>query len=149
MEHSGACLLGASFMFVCASTCWYYLGRSSGWGVRRGFHCDQEPLSLSPSYLCSPFSDSFLLTWRPLNMVDLYLNERLSHFFLEKSWPQSYAAWANFFLAYAYEHLESINMGFLVLKAFWFAVVVYLQSDIWLCAGYTCRNTIIKRSDIP
>lgn len=53
MEHSGACLLGASFMFVCASTCWYYLGRSSGWGVRRGFHCDQAgaSLSLSPCYL--------------------------------------------------------------------------------------------------
>lgn len=82
MEHSGACLLGASFMFVCASTCWYYLGRSSGWGVRRGFHCDQAGASLSFSLLSvfSPFSDSFLLTWGPLNMVDLYLNECLSPF---------------------------------------------------------------------
>lgn len=101
MEHSGACLLGASFMFVCASTCWYYLGRSSGWGVRRGFHCDQAGASLSSSLLSvlAPFQTLFLLTWRPLNMADFYLNERLSHFFLEKSWPQSYAAWANFFFS--------------------------------------------------
>lgn len=59
MEHSGACLLGASFMFVCASTCWYYLGRSSGWGVRRCFHCDQAGASLFLPLIC--FSPLFRL----------------------------------------------------------------------------------------
>lgn len=35
-----------------ASTCWYYLARSSWWGVGRGFHCDQAGASQPPLSGC-------------------------------------------------------------------------------------------------
>lgn len=62
-KPSGACLLGSPFMFVYASTCWYYLGRSSWRGVDRGFNCDQPgvPLSLCFRMCLAPLSHVFLL----------------------------------------------------------------------------------------